>query len=163
MLRPALISIATLITLPASAQDARSYDPEILPACLAQRQGDDRMACIGLAADACSDSSTAGMVQCLSAEAADWDARLNDAYQVLLTDARQADTEARDLGSTAASMEKTLREMQRSWITFRDASCAYAAAQFQGGTAAGPAVADCAMQLTARQAILLMRHAGDVE
>ena len=45
--------------------------------------------------------------------------------------------------------------MQRAWIEYRDATCAYEAAQWGGGTGAGPAFAGCLMRLTAEQALYL--------
>jgi uncharacterized protein YecT (DUF1311 family) len=45
--------------------------------------------------------------------------------------------------------------MQRAWIGYRDAACAYEESQWGGGTGGGPASVDCAMRLTARQALAL--------
>ena len=45
--------------------------------------------------------------------------------------------------------------MQRAWIAYRDAACAYEASQWGGGTGAGPAATGCMMTLTGRQALAL--------
>ncbi|MFT5363966.1 MAG: hypothetical protein ACI9VX_001592 [Dinoroseobacter sp.] len=45
--------------------------------------------------------------------------------------------------------------MQRAWIEYRDATCSYEAAQWGGGTGAGPAFAGCLTRLTAEQALYL--------
>ena len=45
--------------------------------------------------------------------------------------------------------------MQRAWIGYRDAACAYEASQWGGGTGAGPAAVGCMMTLTGRQALAL--------
>ena len=41
--------------------------------------------------------------------------------------------------------------MQRAWIRFRDAKCAYARSHWGGGTGAGPAGVECLMRETAEQ------------
>ncbi len=45
--------------------------------------------------------------------------------------------------------------MQRAWIGFRDAKCGYEAAQWGGGTGAGPASVTCHLHETARQMLYL--------
>ncbi|MDO5613938.1 MAG: lysozyme inhibitor LprI family protein [Paracoccus sp. (in: a-proteobacteria)] len=159
MLRYAMIVAASLVALPAAAQDRPHYDPEILTACLGVREGDSRAACIGIASARCMDSSTAGMTECLAQETAQWDDMLNAAYQSMLDTAQADDAEMDRLGVDAAPTEPLLRDMQRAWMAYRDAACAYEASKWQGGTNAGPATQSCAMSLTGRQAIDLMAQA----
>jgi len=93
---------------------------------------------------------------CASREADWWDAMLNAEYQARRAEARRfdADTGARPLPSAEA-----LRDMQRAWITFRDATCSFEASQWGGGTGANPAFLNCIMRMTAEQALYL-RGAG---
>lgn len=66
-------------------------------------QGDPDTAC---------DGSTYEIVECLKAKTAQWDKRLNAAYQQALEDAQPKQREQ-------------LRAAQRLWIQYRDASCLY--------------------------------------
>lgn len=59
------------------------------------------------------DGSTYQMVECLKAKTAQWDKRMNAAYQQALKDA--AGDKQRD----------QLRAAQRLWIQYRDANCLY--------------------------------------
>ncbi|WP_235999978.1 lysozyme inhibitor LprI family protein [Bradyrhizobium uaiense] len=67
-------------------------------------QGDPEQSC---------DGSTYQMVECLKAKTAQWDKRMNVAYQQALKDA--AGDKQRD----------QLRTAQRLWIQYRDANCLY--------------------------------------
>ncbi len=115
--------------------------------------------CVGRAAQACMTTpggdTTIGMIDCLGAENAYWDARLNAAYAARMAESRQADAETARLGSASASLEDTLRAMQRAWIGYRDAACLHEQAQWRGGTGGGPATMACHMHETARQALKL--------
>ena len=156
----ALIALITL-PVPALAQDAAGYDGEILSACIAQSGNSATGAdsCIGTASTACmarpEGQTTVGMVDCLAAEAAQWDQLLNQAYGKALKQAEASDAEMKQLGSAAEPAAPELKKAQRDWIGFRDASCRFQALRFQGGTAGGPAAATCLMQLTAEQALRL--------
>lgn len=150
----ALLALA-LMAAPAWAQDPPPFDPAPVLACLE----DDGQDCAGLAAAACMEgpggSSTYGMSYCLGQELDFWDARLNEAYGRVGEQADAADAEQDRLGYQAPQQRPALRDMQRAWIAFRDASCSYEASRWGGGTGAGPAYAQCALSLTARQAMLL--------
>jgi uncharacterized protein YecT (DUF1311 family) len=75
----------------------------LAPVARAGDQGDPAPSC---------DGSTYQMVECLKAKTAQWDKRLNIAYQQAMKDAgsRQRDQ---------------LRTAQRLWIQYRDANCLY--------------------------------------
>ena len=116
------------------------------------------MVCVGRAAQTCADNHGAGpnmvYAACFEAEAAYWDAALNDAYNDLKGLA--ADRQSWDVGYQPDALVTALRDMQRAWITYRDATCANAvaiAAPF--GSAAGPAGAECRVVQTARQYFVL--------
>jgi uncharacterized protein YecT (DUF1311 family) len=96
--------------------------------------------------------STYGMSYCISLESEWWDEALNFEYARVLSEAAFLDGE---LSEGLPSVAEALREMQRAWITYRDATCAFEAAQWGGGTGAGPAYNGCVMRLTAEQAITL--------
>ena len=58
------------------------------------------------------DGNTFQMVECLKAKTAQWDKRLNVAYQKAVQDAQPAQRDQ-------------LRTAQRLWIQYRDANCLY--------------------------------------
>ena len=156
MMRALILTL--LLATPAAAQDGPGYDAKLLPACL-QGAGDDPRQCIGKASAACmalpGGETTVGMVDCLSAETKDWDQLLNAAYRKVLRSAEAGDADLKSLGSAASPAAPSLQEAQRAWIKFRDASCRYAALQYQGGSLGGPAAGACMMELTAAQALRL--------
>ena len=63
------------------------------------------------ASESC-DGSTYQMVECLKAKTAEWDKRLNAAYQ-------------KALGAAGDKQREQLRAAQRLWVQFRDANCLY--------------------------------------
>ncbi len=162
-MRAAGLSVAALLlAAPAPAQEI-TYDPAPLTACLAANK-DRPDTCIGTASDGCMTApggdTTVGMGICLQGEAQQWDGLLNAAYAQLLAEAEGTDAEMKTLGSAAPAQVPALREMQRSWIAFRDAACGYEASRWGGGSGAGPAASACVMELTARQALRLIAYAG---
>jgi uncharacterized protein YecT (DUF1311 family) len=88
MLRAILGLVAVLVLAPVVRADAQS---------------DGKPSC---------DGNTIQMVECLKAKTAEWDKRLNTAYQKVLQDAQPAQREP-------------LRTAQRLWIQYRDANCLY--------------------------------------
>lgn len=111
--------------------------------CLATGQTE---ACIGLSSAACQQNTpggdtTVGMIGCLDRELSYWDGALNYYYQ--------------DLRNQDPDRAEDLKQLQRSWIAYRDATCGYEAAEFQGGTFAGIAATDCHLRLTGRQTLYL--------
>ena len=59
------------------------------------------------------DGNTFQMVECLKAKTAQWDKRMNVAYQAALKDA------------SSDRQREQLRAAQRLWIQYRDANCLY--------------------------------------
>jgi uncharacterized protein YecT (DUF1311 family) len=89
----------------------------------------------------CMDKSkgvTPEMMDCMSAETARQDARLNENYKRLMS-------------KVSAKRKKTLLEAQRAWIKFRDLNCEFYYDP-DGGTAARSASNDCFLQATADRA-----------
>lgn len=125
---------------------------------------DAKQICIGKAAEACMTNtpggeSTYGMGGCLSAEAEWWDTELNQAYKALMAHEKNMDRENGAGENNVQSAAKALRDAQRAWIGFRDATCAYEYAQWGGGTGGGPASVACFMRMTGQQALYL-QYAG---
>ncbi|WP_065755946.1 lysozyme inhibitor LprI family protein [Bradyrhizobium paxllaeri] len=58
------------------------------------------------------DGNTYQMVECLKAKTAQWDKRLNTAYQ-------------KALGAAGDKQREQFRAAQRLWIQYRDANCLY--------------------------------------
>lgn len=160
MTRLTLAALAVLLAAPAAAQDIRFNITPTL-ACLGRAQTDapGDPSCIGTAAEICMEVSdggfsTVGMVACISRELDYWDARLNDSYQALRARHRADDADTANIPGIP-SMELALRDMQRAWIPFRDATCDYERSLWGGGTGGGPATAGCRMRLTGQQALYL--------
>lgn len=149
------VFIALMLATPAVAQDIE-FSTDATENCL-ENDGAD---CIGRSADACMEAtdggtSTAGMGACLEKELEWWDGRLNAAYGKAMEVARSAD-EAE--GERSLTQADALRDMQRAWITFRDAKCDWETVQWGGGTGAGPARLSCLMHTTGEQSLVLERH-----
>lgn len=83
-------------------------------------------------------TTTAGMVDCTSAETKRQDARLNIAYKALIADLSPA-------------RKTQLQEVQRAWIKFRDANCVFYADP-DGGTMAVVEGNMCVMTTTTERA-----------
>jgi len=113
--------------------------------------------CAGRAAERCIEASPGGpttvaMSGCTDRERARWDDWLNTAYRQLSAVLAAQDAQA---PSYAPDQAEALRAMQRAWIAFRDAKCDHEAAQWGGGTGAGPARLSCLLHETARQMLYL--------
>jgi uncharacterized protein YecT (DUF1311 family) len=90
---------------------------------------------------ACMDKAkgvTSEMIDCISAETARQDARLNANYKRLMA-------------KLSAKRRNTLLDAQRAWIKFRDVNCKFYYDP-DGGTAARLAANDCFLQATAARA-----------
>ena len=144
------VVLLALCAAPAAGQEAPAFDPAPTVACLEAEGGRD---CAGRAARACMEGeggqTTLGMNQCLASERDLWDARLNDAYRSGMDRIPPVRAEA-------------LREMQRKWIAFRDATCNYEAVRHDGGSLAGTVRLQCQMELTADQALRLDASLAEV-
>lgn len=106
--------------------------------------------------------TTPGMAGCLDAEREYWDGELNAAYGELRARAQQfdADPPIEGLPPRPSSVD-ALRDMQRAWIAFRDASCRYEQLQWWGGTGASGAYTGCLMRLTGEQALTLRSYLAE--
>lgn len=90
---------------------------------------------------ACMDKSggvTSSMLECADIELKLQDQRLNKAYRELSSDLN-------------ANRRRALQDVQRLWIRFRDANCAFYDDP-EGGSAAKLAASSCVLQLTATRA-----------
>jgi uncharacterized protein YecT (DUF1311 family) len=86
------------------------------------------------------DGSTYEMVECLKGKTAQWDKRLNAAYQNALVAAQPKQREQ-------------LRVAQRLWIQYRDANCLYYG--LGEGTIARLEAGDCMLRMTKSRALEL--------
>lgn len=150
-----------LAPVPAVAQDF-TVDAHLIDRCLGINQ-DTPMACVGRQADICIDRNDGGpnmvVAACQEAELAVWDDTLNRTYQELLRLTKAAQVE--DVGYAPGQLTDAVRAMQRSWIVYRDATCALDVARAAPfGSAVGPASAGCHMRETARQFFQLNQIAG---
>ncbi|BBH44411.1 lysozyme inhibitor LprI family protein [Pseudomonas sp. KU43P] len=88
-------------------------------------------------------SSTVAMSACIQAETKLQDARLNRVYKQLL-------------GRLDSGQQKSLREVQRQWIGYRDANCRFHV-QASGGTMAQLEGGMCVLDMTRERAAELER------
>lgn len=143
----------------ALAKDVRGFSPSVTETCLASMiESQNPTTCIGSSANHCMETteggwSTYGMSQCLDQELQYWDARLNAAYKSVRAIRKATDKEMAYLGSAAPSQGDALKNMQRAWIAYRDATCDYERSLWGGGTGGGPATVSCLMYMTAEQAL----------
>ena len=147
-------TILLLAASPLAAQDLAYSDTATLECLDAASDMPGRQACIGASAEACMEqteggSSTVVMGGCFDRERVFWDDRLNASYG----EAKAFATEFDAGNGTSTGLGAALVEMQRAWIPFRDSACAFEAAQWSGGTGAGPAATACHMRLTAEQTL----------
>ncbi|WP_339639455.1 lysozyme inhibitor LprI family protein [uncultured Sulfitobacter sp.] len=144
---------------PVAAQDI-TYSDAATAECLAgAEEFTDQRNCIGLSSNLCMEApggyTTYGMGGCLDAELSFWDGLLNENYRARMVQSKSADEDAALYQPELPSQAEALRDMQRAWITFRDAACDYERSQWGGGTGGGPATLACLMQMTAEQALRL--------
>lgn len=145
---------------PAQAQDL-VYSNDATWNCLATTSGRlARMGCIGLSANACMQATpggetTVGMGGCLDRKLGFWDQVLNTTYGRYQERAKALDAENARISDNLPKLSDPLRDMQRVWIPFRDATCDYERAQWGGGTGGGPATYRCLMRMTGEQALAL--------
>ena len=162
------LALLAFVAAPAFAQDGVGYDDGLLSACLDETatahaqtdiEDDPLRGCIGKAAIACMEApggdTTAGMSECLRREVREWDMLMTAWQDGALRQARAADDELKELGSAADPAAPALERAQAAWAAYRDAACLYESLRYQGGTAGGPASADCLLQLTADRALRL--------
>ena len=153
--------LAVLLVLgSAAAAQEIPFSAEATESCVAAAEDvAGKEACIGRAADGCmatpDGGTTVGMGFCLDAEWRYWDERLNAAYAALLQMEEASDELMKTYGSAAPSTVAALKEMQRAWIPWRDAACAYEVSTWGGGTGGGPAGTACLMTMTGKQALAL--------
>lgn len=153
----ALVAVALAVSASAARADAAAA----VKACLGDAP--DPETCIGVSQTDCqtADPSTIGVVACLEAEAAAWDAELNAAW-AQARDAAKA-TDARRAAEGQGVLPKAwdaLLAAQRAWLAFRDAECASLYADAAEGTIRGPAAAYCKLALTGERALALYRRLG---
>lgn len=88
-------------------------------------------------------STTVAMSECIQAETQLQDQRLNRVYKQLM-------------GKLDAGQQKSLRDVQRKWLAYRDGNCQFHV-QASGGTMAQLEGAACVMDMTRDRAAELER------
>ena len=164
MMKHAMI-LAALAVWPqiATAQEG-DYDPAATQSCLAAAKGlDGQRACVGVSAEACADAATGGfstrsMTGCMASEYGFFDEMLNVEYAKVRELAADLDKQDNGTSFDDVSMGDRLVQMQRAWIVYRDATCAYERRQFDGGTIGELIHVDCLATLTAEQAFRLQNN-----
>lgn len=155
----AVLLACALLAGPVAAQEITYSDAATVECLAGAQEFTDQRACIGLSSNLCMEApggySTYGMGGCLDAELTFWDGLLNENYRARMVQSKSADEDAALYQPELPSQAEALRDMQRAWITFRDAACDYERSQWGGGTGGGPATLACLMQMTGEQALRL--------
>lgn len=154
-----LAAMAVMFAAAAQAGHSSGFDPAAIDQCLADAPdaicADAGMeACRAYVQDNHPDVAPVDRdLGCVDASRQAWDAHLGRVYDrvVGLSAAQDADT------------EQALRQMERDWITFRDARCAFDRLAFGGGTGGAVEQPRCLRDETARHAALLSRYATELE
>lgn len=153
--------ILAMMPATALAGEPSGVDTQALDQCLADAATDGaRLDCAGSGQAAClayAEDRHPEMhpvdrqLHCLDAEWQFWETRLNDSYSALK-------------GSEAGrgyDRAEALTTMERQWIAFRDARCAYDQASNGRGTGGILAEPTCKLNETARQVVLLGSYRRD--
>lgn len=156
LLMTAVLCLSAAPAVAQSGSDLLPADQAGMEQCLqsASERGTRPEECLGFVQDPCMDSeegqSTAGSVACVAREQSYWDRLLNQSYGRL-----------RENGDDLAN--RTLRDLQRQWLAWREARCAFEAAQYDGGTYGNVVANLCFTSETARRAIDLTGMLPDRE
>ncbi len=166
MLKPIFIAVGLIGVATGTHAQTLNFNMNSTDQCIAANE-ETPTQCIGASSDHCVNNTEGGYSTvivggCLNAEFEAWDQRLNAAYQRLVTLEKAADQRNADIPNAPKTVP-ALKEMQRAWIKFRDAKCAYEVSRWGGGTGAGPAFAACLMDETGGQALYLQRMITDIE
>lgn len=147
-----MIRLAAMLAL--IAGPALAGDVDALEACLAGAEtgGAHPLSCIGTVEQPCFEGLAspgyAETAECISREAAAWDAILNADWRQLM-------------GELDDETEQPLvREAQRAWIAFRDADC-HAALMLAHPVRGGIWGADCERTRTAERVLAIRAMLGD--
>ena len=121
---------------------------------------EQRLACVGRMADACSEGeegghSTLGTALCINAETEIWDSLLIEEYRETQEWVRARDKAEAQTFPEFAKRVETLMDAQLAWIAFRDASCGFVYAEWGAGSMRSVVHADCMRQMTAERTIEL--------
>lgn len=156
---PALLTCLLLVA-PATAQETPTFTPEdaeLMTACIEGLSGTpeepaSHTDCIGAASNPCMEnqeggSTTIGMTECMGRETAWWDSQLNVHYASLKE-------------SLGPDLFASLRDAQRAWIAYRDASCGFEYDLWSEGTIRSIVFASCMLDQTARRATALEGYAN---
>lgn len=94
-----------------------------------------------------SEGITSNMMDCIGAEIDVQDARLNQAYVMVMR-------------PLAKPRKDVLRGLQRAWIKQRDAKCQRAVGEEEGGSIAGIIYSSCILDETISRTIFLEKYKG---
>jgi uncharacterized protein YecT (DUF1311 family) len=158
-MRHAATALGFLLLTAAPAFAQQEFEPtaaerKTIGDCIEKTAGDSELKqmseCIGLVADPCTDApgaNTFSIVACNMREQKIWDDRLNEWYG-------EAQSRLRDDAAAATA----LKDAQRIWIQFRDATCGYWEKRYEGGTFASVATGNCTRIETGRRCTRDARH-----
>lgn len=126
------------------------------PAVHIDNAGHEPASCIDYVTELCSfesddGRSQLGLIDCANREVSVWEDRLNTTYAALMAKA-------------APKTRDGYRKMQRAWIAYRDARCAAeASAETVNTDRQSNIMVSCALDATARQALILDNELSDLQ
>lgn len=162
-----LFALLLLISGPAAAQQvdelAQKFSADLRSCYFGAEDTREGRACIGTLSQRCMDGTdgghtTFGMSTCTAAEAQVWDDILNEEWPETMNWARAMDAEDMTYFPEFARRAEVLLQAQRAWITFRDAHCDMAYAEWGSGSMRHIAGTDCNMRMTAERVLTLRAY-----
>jgi len=160
-LRRVALAAAFLLPLTPHSSQAQTDKPDpkdaaVIIKCLRAGgvKGGDRQSCVGLVSTPClqddqANRTTVGMDKCGDREFFVWNDILEKVSQRIHKD-------------LDAKQRKKLESIQKSWIAARNGSCGFYWDYFKG-TMAGPLVAECMADETARRVLFLLGFVEDTK
>jgi uncharacterized protein YecT (DUF1311 family) len=148
----------------AAAADRAPAQPT--EACLAAATSDSARAdCIGETADACRaaipNATPLDAALCINTETEWWQDRLGEAYDRMMKQAARLDGQHMDMiAKGAPRLTDDLGDIQASWRDWTEKRCTFDSMLMRGNPRRMVVVADCMLQQTAAQTLLLERGAG---
>ena len=145
---------------------AEQLSPPPTGACLASATSDSaRAACIGETARVCRaelrNATPVEIALCINAETEWWQERLAVAYERMMTEAGRLDAQHPEMIARGAPrLTDDLVEIQASWRDWTEKRCTFDSMLLRGKPRRMIVVADCMLQQTAEQTLLLERGAN---
>ncbi|SNT42923.1 Protein of unknown function [[Luteovulum] sphaeroides subsp. megalophilum] len=160
-MRSSILILCLMWVLSAAAPAQILFSPERTASCLDEaRNGKDRGACIGRAAEACraaiKGATEVDEAACLNGETEWWRARIKDAEHRMMERAKLLDVEqAMAISQGAPRLTDDLVRFQGAWTDWAEQRCIFEAMLYRGKPERMVIASSCLLRRTAEQALFL--------